>query len=148
MIDKNRSSKFGVGVLIGTVLGGLAAFFLSPKSGPENREMVEKKLKEVEKWLEDAEIPEHVKEIYGDVTEEGTKLYKNVSKALKPRIKEIQQKMEDFDAEKYKKLVGEVVEAVQTEADVAAHRASKLKDYLIDKWQESAMPTPKKKAKK
>ena len=56
MADDQKSSKFGIGVLIGTLLGGLAALFLSPTTGEENREIVAKKVKQLEKLLEDAEL--------------------------------------------------------------------------------------------
>src|SRR3990167_1608277 len=45
----DKKSKFGIGVAFGAVLGGLAAFFLSPRSGPENREMAKKTMSEIDR---------------------------------------------------------------------------------------------------
>jgi gas vesicle protein len=73
MADEKKSSKLGLGILIGTVIGGLAAFFLSPKSGEENREKVTKKIKQLQKLIKDQHIDEKVKEIFGDVSDEEKK---------------------------------------------------------------------------
>lgn len=135
--DKNSSTKFGLGVLLGTVIGGLTAFFLSPSAGPENREMVTKKFKKVMKWLEEADIPSHIIEIYGEVNDEGMKLYKATRKDLAKRMKKVEKLLNEFDAEKYKAMVEESVDAVKTEADETAKRADKLKKYLLKKWTEA-----------
>jgi len=48
MSDQKSSSKLGLGLIMGTVIGAITAFFLSPKSGKENREEVMKKVRELE----------------------------------------------------------------------------------------------------
>ncbi len=146
MVDnEGGAKKFGLGVLIGTIVGGITAFFLSPGTGEENREMVMKKYKKLMKWLDEADIPGHVMEIYGEVTEEGTKLYKLARKGLRVRMKDIEAMIEDFDADKYKQMVVAVVDEVKTEADETAKRAEKLKKYLMKRWEN--MTGEKKKVK-
>lgn len=136
--EGNGTKKFGLGVLIGTVIGGLTAFFLSPNSGPENREMVMRKLKKVMKWLEEADIPAHVKEIYGTVSEEGVRLYERTRKEMMVRMKQVEKVVDNFDYEKYKNLVHDSVDAVKTDADEIAKRADKLKKFLVERWNEGA----------
>lgn len=137
-------------MVLGAVLGGVAAFFLSPHSGPENREMVAKKLKELRKSLAEAEIPEKVKEIYGEVTEEGIRIYTAARKELIKKIDEVK----EIDWEKYQEIVEEVVDRLKKETNITAERAAKLKDYLIAQWEkamersEKAGKTTKKAVKK
>jgi len=82
MDNQKKPSRFGLGVLIGTIVGGLTAFFLSPKSGEENREEVLKKIQALKKQIDKMEIDKKVKEIYGEVTEEGKKVYLKAKKQL------------------------------------------------------------------
>src|SRR3989344_5391000 len=96
MTDNKKPSRFGLGVLIGTVLGGLAAFFLSPKSGEENREAVMKKVQQLKK-----ELDKKVKEVWGEVTEDGKKTFTKAKKSLLKKLDALQDKWEDFDQEKY-----------------------------------------------
>ncbi|MBI3620291.1 hypothetical protein HY214_04075 [Candidatus Roizmanbacteria bacterium] len=136
MTDNKKGSSFGIGVLIGTILGGLAAFFFSPNSGEENREIVAKKIKEVEKWLDQADIPGQLKEIYGEVSDEGIRLYKQVAKELKVKLNEAKKAIDNFDGDKYQAMVGEAVDKVRKETDATIELADKLKRYLVNKWDE------------
>ena len=87
MATDQKSSKFGIGLFIGTLLGGLTALFLSPTSGEENRKLLAKKIKELEKMLEEEHIDKKVKEIFGEVTEEARDLYLKTKKELIKRVK-------------------------------------------------------------
>ena len=154
MSDK-KDSKFSAGLLIGAVLGGAAALFLSPKSGKENRKLVAKKIKELQETLNDTELQKTVKEIFGDVTDEGKKMYKEARKDLAKRLEGIQDKLEDFDHEKYTAMVGDVVEDVKGQVKGSSKHIDSLKKYLLDNWQklttypeEEAQPEKKKSRKK
>ena len=142
---KKAPSNFGLGLIIGTVLGGLAAFFLSPNSGKENREEAMARLHEFKDMLDEADIPTHVKEVYGDVTKEGTKMYSEVRKELIARMDEMKDKVDDFDADKYIGMIEDTVEEVRRETDDTVERASKLKKYLVDKWMKAEKDTSAKK---
>lgn len=77
-----KKSKFAF--VTGLVIGTLTAFFLSPRSGKENRELAQKKLKELEKLLQEKGVDKKVKEIFGSVSEQTSKLYADVrAEALK-----------------------------------------------------------------
>lgn len=134
MADNKKSSFFGLGVLVGTVLGGLAAFFMSPKSGKENREMVMKKLKELKKDIEKMEIDKKVKEVWGDVTADGKKTFVKAQKEIVKKLDTVQEKMEDFDHEKYVKMVGDSVEDAKTGVKDTADKLKKLKELFVRDW--------------
>ena len=82
----DKKSKFGIGVAIGALLGGVAAFFLSPRSGPENRKMAMQKIDELIKLLKEKKLQDIAVEIYGKATEEGTKLYEKASAEMGARL--------------------------------------------------------------
>ncbi len=134
MSDTNKSSKFGIGLLLGTVVGGLAALFLSPNSGEENRKLIAKKVKELEKLLEDAELDKKVKEIFGEVSEEAKDIYKKTKKELIKRLSELKETVENIDREKYEKVVNETVEIIKKEVKKEGKEMEKLKDELLKEW--------------
>jgi gas vesicle protein len=141
----HKSSKFGMGVVIGTILGGVAALFLSPTSGKENREMVVAKFKELQKMIEEAKIEETLREIYGEVTEEGEKMYKVARKEILKRMDELKDRVDEIDKEKYMAIVEDAMEKVQNEVETKADKIAELKKYFMSGWNEGA---PKKTAKK
>lgn len=149
MDDKSndkKSSIFGLGVVIGSVLGGLAAFFLSPKSGKENKEMVLEKLEALKKMLVASEAAHKIKEIYGEVSQDSVKLYNQMKKKLIKRIEELKEKVEDIDREKYTRMVEDVADEVKKDTKTTAEKLAKIKESLLKDWHK--LTTPKKAGKK
>lgn len=126
----NRSSKFGVGLMIGTAIGAVAAYFLSPRSGKENREMAQKKMKELQSMMEDGTVETRVKEIYGDASDKSKKAYQQLRTETKSRMGQIQKALEDLDVEKYKGEVTKIVETLQKDGG-AAELVEKARTYLL-----------------
>lgn len=51
----NKKSKFGLGLILGSIIGGITALFFAPKTGKEMREIAKKWLmEEVEKLKKEA----------------------------------------------------------------------------------------------
>lgn len=138
MADSNSSSKFGLGLLFGAVAGGLAAFFLSPKSGPENQKLVAKKVKELEKLLIDTDLEKKVKEIFGEATEEATFVYKKAKKQFIQALAEAKQSVDSFDKEKVAEVANETVEILKKEVKHEAKEMEKLKAELSKEWKKLA----------
>ncbi|MFZ2206627.1 MAG: hypothetical protein WA061_06205 [Microgenomates group bacterium] len=138
MSDSNSSSKFGLGLLFGAVAGGLAAFFLSPKSGPENQKLVAKKVKELEKLLVDTDLEKKVKEIFGEATEEATIVYKKAKKQFIQALAEAKQSVDSFDKEKVAEVANETVEILKKEVKHEAKEMEKLKAELSKEWKKLA----------
>jgi gas vesicle protein len=92
MADQKKSSKLGLGLLIGSVLGGIAAFFLSPKSGPENREEAKKLLAKARGWLKE-EVAE-VKKAVGKIDKK--KYVEAVKKVLMRVENEVKKDSKEF----------------------------------------------------
>lgn len=131
-----KKSRFGIGLFIGTLLGGLAAFFLSPKSGEENREAVLKKMRELKKRIDEMEIDKKVKEIYGEATEEGRKVFTKAKKGIINELEVLEEKWEHLDKEKYIKIVEGVVSDIAKETKESAEKMLKLKKAFMQDWEE------------
>lgn len=130
----NKKSPFGAGIIVGAVLGGLAAYFLSPKSGKENRELAKGKFDELKKRVEGKNIEQVVREIFGIASEEGERLYTRAREDLNARLDMVQQSINEIDRGKYTEIVDEVLGNLRNEADVTKDRITRLHEYLMDRW--------------
>ena len=142
MSDTKTSSKFGLGLLFGAALGGLAAFFLSPNSGPENQKLVAAKIKEIEKLLADSDLEKKVKDIFGEATEEGTAVYKKAKKDFIKALAEVKGTVDQLDKEKVAEVAHDTVEILKKEAKHEGKEMEKLKAELAKEWKKLA-PKPK-----
>ena len=148
MTQSQKTSKFGLGLVIGSVIGGLTAFFLSPKSGKENREWAMETFDELKAMLAEGELQKKVTEIYGHATAKGEKLYLHAKKELNKKLDEIKDTVEDFDKDKYIKMVKEVAAQLTAEAKDAPELVGKLQTYLIENWNQMLKNLEVKQAKK
>jgi len=137
-MSDSKSSKFGFGLLLGTVIGGLAAFFLSPTSGPENQKMVAKKIKELEKLLADSDLEKKVKDIFGEATEEAIAVYKKAKKEFIKALAEVKGSVDSLDKEKVAEVAHETVEILKKEAKHEGKEMEKLKSELSKEWKKLA----------
>ncbi len=128
-------SKFGAGIILGALLGGVAAFFLSPQTGKENREMAKKKLAALKKKYEGKTPDEIAQAVFGQASKEGKKLYSIAQKELNSKLDEVKQKAEKIDHKKYQKVVDDVISRVKVEKDATKERVAKLQEYLMDRWE-------------
>lgn len=135
MADNKTSSKFGLGLLFGTIIGGLTAFFLSPTSGPENREAVAKKIKELEKLLADSDLEKKVKEIFGEVTEEGKELYLQAKKSFIKGLAQLKDSVESINKEQVAQVAHETVGILKKEVKREGKEMERLKEELAKEWQ-------------
>ncbi|OGK38487.1 hypothetical protein A3F03_03275 [Candidatus Roizmanbacteria bacterium RIFCSPHIGHO2_12_FULL_41_11] len=130
----DKKSNFGLGVMLGTIIGGLTAFFLSPKSGPENREMAKAKIAALKKTLEEHKVPEKLQEIYGEVTDEGKKAFLIAKKELEKKLSQLEESFANMDKEKYLKLVDEAMKKVKEQTKETAERINRLRAYFADRF--------------
>ncbi len=134
MADNKKNSFFGLGIFLGTVIGGLTALFLSPSSGKKNREEVVKKVKELKRLLQEHELDKKVKEIFGEVTEEVKNFYLNAKDKVIEKAAELKEKVSEVDKEKYAKLAEMVVHELKKEAKYTEKILEKLEKNLADDW--------------
>jgi len=128
-------TKFGAGLIFGALLGGVAAFFLSPTSGKENRERAKQKLAEWKKKYEGKKPDDIAKELFGTAHVEGKKLYLKAQSELNAKLEEVKKRTELVDRDKYQEVVDEVISHMRKEKDVVQTHVDKLKEYLTDRWE-------------
>ncbi|PIZ64239.1 hypothetical protein CO051_04380 [Candidatus Roizmanbacteria bacterium CG_4_9_14_0_2_um_filter_39_13] len=128
-------SKIGLTLALGALLGGAAAFFLSPKSGKENREMAKKKWASLHTALQTKSKEEIVKEIFGSASNEGKKLYEMAQKEMNTRLDELKTKYPDIDKGKYMEVVKEVIGRLKDEKEATKERMSDLGEFLKSRWE-------------
>jgi len=126
----HKDSKFGIGLVIGTIIGGVAALFLSPRSGKETQEMMKKKLAEMQKFLEEKEIDKEAKKIFGDVSEKTKKLSTQLQKETKTRWADLQDAAKNFDVEQYKNQVTKITDQLRKEGG-PEELLEKARTYLM-----------------
>ncbi|MFZ2026769.1 MAG: hypothetical protein WAV30_05790 [Microgenomates group bacterium] len=143
MSDSKSSSKFGLGLLLGTLVGGVAAFFLSPNSGPENQKLVAKKVKELEKLLAETDIEKKVKEIFGEATEEATAVYKKAKKQFIQTLAEAKESIESIDKDQVAEVAHETVEILKKEVKHEGKEMEKLKAELSKEWKKLGVKAKK-----
>lgn len=132
--EQKKSSKLGLGLVLGTVIGGLAAFFFSPRSGKQNREMVAKKVKQLEKLLKEKEVDKKVKEIFGEATAEAVALYEKAKTWLIEELAVLEEAIDHIDKDKYIKAVDDVMKKVKNEVKKDTKGLEKLKKQLLREW--------------
>jgi len=142
----NKSSKFGLGVLIGAVTGALAGLFYAPKSGEKTRQEFKEKIDELQKLMKEKEIDKKVEEIFGKVTEESKKLYWKTQDELIETLAQLREKVDQIDKEKYLQSVDQVVEKFRKETKASVKTVNELKKRFINEWQK--LPKSKKKKRK
>lgn len=132
-----KTSKFGLGMVMGAVAGALAGLFLAPKPGRELQEDakqlagdLQKKAKKIRKELEDKEPEEAVKLIFGKVSEESMKLYDSAKDQVAEELAMLKENYQDVDKEKYKKLVQSATRKVKKDRTVPETQLKKLIKYL------------------
>lgn len=135
MAESNKASKLGIGLVLGTIIGGLAAFFFSPRSGKENREMVAKKVKQLEKLLKEKEVDKKVKAIFGEVSTEAIAVYEKAKAWLIEELATLEEAVNKIDKKKYQKAVEKVMVKVQKEVKKDVHELEKLKKQLMKEWE-------------
>lgn len=135
---KMKKSKFAF--LTGLVVGTLTAFFLSPRSGKENRERAQKKYKELEKLLQEKGVDKKVSEIFGTATEKTTELYNKVRQEALRNLTSLKGTVQDITKEDFfvavEKSILKFKNVLKNEKAKTVTLRSSLKkewDKLVDK---------------
>jgi len=125
-MSNDKKGKFGIGLLIGTIIGGITALFLTPTTGKENREAVAKKIDELKKLLEEEKVDEKIKDAYLKAKD-----------WLIEELEQLKNTVEHIDYEKYRKAVEKTIVRVKKESKKGVKEIEKIKKQLLDQWEKS-----------
>lgn len=114
MAETNTKS-FVKGAAVGALVGSVAALLLAPKSGKETRE--------------------DIKKLALDLGDKAEAIYLKAKKLLVKKIENIKRAGESIDETKYKDLVGEVVQNLKENKEIADKSATKLGQLLRSDWE-------------
>ena len=140
---EQKSSNFGLGLMLGALGGALAALFLTPTTGEENRKKAKALYEELKNQIEEGKWDEKAKELYGDVSEEGKRLYAEVSVEVSKKLEELKDQVEDFDKVKFQKYVEETVQTVGARVKASVPQMEKLVASLMTRFETEAKKTEK-----
>ncbi len=111
----NNAAKFGLGLIIGSAIGGALGMLLAPKSGRETREDITRRMKDM-----------------ADRTKAGTaKFYYEVRDEVD---KQLDTAKEKIDKNRYTRLVKDVIEDLKEDARVNDDTAKEVRERLEEDW--------------
>ncbi len=140
---ENKSSKFGLGMLIGVMVGAVAGVLFAPQEGEKTR-------KELEKLVKEKDIDSKVKEIFGTVSKKSREMYKEARKELIEKMIEFKGGWKKIDKKAYQKIVEEVIQGFKEDPKKGVKSLAKLKKKLLSDWKkiQKAQEEEKKEVKK
>lgn len=140
MIMSQDRSVGGLAVFTAGVVGGLlgagAMYFLSPRSGKQNRALVKQKLNEFNQYVEEerAAMEEKITEIFGEVNTLTTALYRDVQRFWDAQVSTFKKSMKKIDKAGYQDMVDSVIEKLQFTQKYDDDNLSKVRRYLSSQW--------------
>lgn len=143
LMTEQKSSNFGFGLILGMLGGALAALFLSPTSGEENRKKAIELYEDLKKKIEEGQWDEKAKELFGDVTEEGKRLYAEVAVEVTARLEQLKDQVGDFDKAKFEVFVKDTVSKVGEKVRATVPQMEKLASSVMASFESDSQKTEK-----
>jgi gas vesicle protein len=135
------------GAFLGGLVGAGLAFFLSPRSGEENRRLVAKKAGQLRDTAADGfdnlkenlldmkeDITESVMAVFGEVSEATISLYEDATTLFAKQLAALQKNMDDIDKDKYLAVVDNISDILAKNKRNSATNISKMKKYWVRNW--------------
>jgi len=134
-MENQKKSKFGLGLLIGSLIGGLTALFFAPKSGKEMREDVKKKIIDLKKLLEEKEIDKKAKKIVEELSQEAKVWYEKAKSWLIEEFVQLKKEMKSIDWREYQKSVSRIISRLKKEFKKEGKEIDLIRKKLLKDWQ-------------
>ena len=128
------------GLVVGATAGATAMFFLSPRSGKANRQLMRRKMEELSDYVESesAALSERVYEIFGEVNNITTSLYNDARRLWEAQVRTFEKSVDKIDKKSYQEMVDNVIESLQVDKKYTNDDLSKIKRYLNSQWRKLA----------
>jgi gas vesicle protein len=135
--QKKSRFGFGLGLLIGSIIGGLTALFFAPKSGKELREDVKKKIKELERLLAEKELDKKAKKMMGELSEEAKVWYEKAKTWLIEELASLKKGIENINWQDYQKAVAKIISRLKKEAKKEGREIEVIRKSLLRGWKKN-----------
>ncbi len=124
------------GLIVGATAGATAMFFLSPRSGEENRKMAKKRYDEIIDQIEEerSALEDKVEEIFGEVNAITTSLFNDARNLWNTQIKTLEKSVDKIDKAHYQEMVDSIMEKLQGNKKYDNTDLTKMKRYLSGEW--------------
>jgi len=133
-MSDQKKSKFGLGLFLGTVIGGITALFLAPKSGKELRKDVAEKIAQLEKILKEKELDKKAKKAVLELSEEAKVFYQEAKKKLIEELAHLKKTISEINWQDYQKAVAKVLKQLKKEGKKQAKEIEKIRKNLLQEW--------------
>lgn len=128
----DKKNNFGAGILLGAAIGAVAALFLTPKTGKENRKLAQQKFNELRDFIESKEAEKRAREIFGNVSEQSKKMYEQMKVEMNSRMDQMKTAIDTFDTAQYQKVVDEILVNVRKQVEMSSEQVEKAKAYMLN----------------
>jgi gas vesicle protein len=127
---------FTTGAFIGGLAGAGLAFFLSPRTGAQNRRLVHRRFDILKDRAQDIgeDISDTVMEIFGEVSEATVGLYEDGRHLFEKQLRTFKNNWEDIDKEKYHDIVNSIGESLESNKKHRIEDIEDLKRYWRKNW--------------
>lgn len=135
-------------MLVGLILGGLAALLLTTDETGDTKAPVKTKIKTLKTKLREASESDRVKKIFGQTSQEATTRYRQAKDLLISKLGQLKEAVESIDKDKYKSVVETVMADLKKDGAMTATQLKKLAGYLQADYKKLAAKPKAAKAKK
>lgn len=133
-----QKNNFGLGMLLGTVVGGIAALLLAPGSGKQTRQKAVKKVKSILKYLEEQKLDQKIKELVEDPKTLSSKYFTDIKKGLVKELNNLSSNIEKIDFEAYSKKVDTLIEKAKKEYKKVPSAIDGIRNHFLSMFDERA----------
>ena len=126
--------KGGILLILGAIIGAIAALFFSTTEEGETKDVVKKKVKVLKTKLAEVKENEQVKKIFGKNSDELLDLFRDTKDELVNRLAKIKGSLDKIDKKKYTDAVNEVIKDLKNNSQVTSDQLNKMKKYLTEDY--------------
>ena len=134
-MEGKKSSKFGLGLIIGSLIGGITALFLAPKTGKQMRADVKVKIKKLEELLKEKEVDKKAKQLMDELSNEAKVWYEKAKSWLIEELAQLKKEVEKINWQDYQKAVSKTINRLKKEAKKEGKEIEAIRKKLLKNWQ-------------
>ncbi|KXK08929.1 MAG: YtxH-like protein [Microgenomates bacterium OLB22] len=125
-----KKSPFGLGILIGAIVGAIGGLFLSEKPGKELRKKAVTEFDKLRKSIEDKHLDDHIAKIFGDVSREAQQAMSDAKDVIAKSAGQIAKEAKTINTTVYQQVVKDAVATATKRHALPKKEMVRLRAYL------------------